>query len=1563
MNAEMANQDGNEQCPISSAIQGDDGSQGRLSKDTKIHLQHINAALMALNATGEDGFEGMVGVALRELTGIPFRLAKSGFQRGIDGKFDQAPVCFEAKRYSDKISRNELLPKIADLARANKEPDMVWVLGATVPVSTQDADDLRTDGRRSGISVLICDWSKIQLPKLAVLMASGGIRIEEFLQHHLLDPDLLDPALVGLRALRSAFDFETEARSIKSELEAPSMTAVIAKAANTEWLTKTFSSRKEARIHLGQPLSPGGDAAAKTLPRTSLVARIQPLLASQTDGGIAFVLGDEGCGKSWIVAQSWLGLEQKPLMVVMGAEIFQPGSPGELKSLLIRKLIEQTGDLDSEDNRRDWDLRFVRWAAYPAADQPRLIVMIDGINQRTEVEWSRTIDGMGELLEKVGGRLIVTSRTHYFSTAVKLRLLSPLIEIPAAEWSIEERDEILRDRGIDPASLHGTVGQTLRNPRILGIAVELFSRDKVSSFREFSISRLLFEHIRDGSRASSASQFAKKLQTHAQKILIRLGEQKTDDLKLFESEVPAVADGRFFMEVEGEPDRYELKDHGLTLALGFSVLDNLRQAQRNQRDPDESLATLLEPIAALDSTCEVLLAALTIACVDENQQNPLLISTLVKGFASLQNPDRARLPEFAGLARSNPSGFLDALRWLAMQGGRQPNFEWVSGAIRANRAAASVWTSFAKEVSKWLSVSSLVVKDRDIRRMNPPTDDAAEIERRRIAQQSAIDLTIHDLSPCERAILARLESVKEGSVCTLAALAIEMLVGMPLASFAESLMDWSFSRSINSEIESPYEEFTDLVSFNTVDWTETRNALKAVARDLNDPGVSKTGKWALVSILRATGDISDAAEAQILANELTKDLPPFPPGWRLIETYCATDPCDPDSIEPENIANTAIKYEAIDISQIRVGRWMAGEDHFFQGATPGIARFRLDTAIIKHRALAEQIVERSGESLELALFDLVEDAPILTAIQIDSLIAKWRSLNNGLSIDQGSDESWSYCQILVATFPHLGRSEKVNLLLGITDTQRIPADLIELIAPINPEEFDSILHKVRESRDEKRLYLLLLSAKNMSECLSRYATDWVELMLASEVEQLRVSALGVISRSQNPSMLRAVVESGWNASFCANTNNFEVWYGSISLLNARQIGLIDEQEMIMRICPSFYRVVVTALSIEGIRAIGTRFDAAIRKLVSPETNLVTPPIEIDVRYSRSNTPPRFTIDEPEPIFHDLSKQLEYMSKAEDFDARRHRCSTAFEAFKSQLTIEGTRILLDNWSLDAFAMLVANVADLAQEWFSLFMTAPDDAIPALHNLMVLLATALADSHPEHARLLRKKASRCEPFVRTFYGETELNLEILAIWYGADTAVQNRERFRRLDQAGSDHQISLEVLGALVHGKQELLNEYVADRISRPEPAYVARALMVAGFSDENPYSVEVLSRYEGASGFIGKAHRAALYAYQRNSWARTWFAQMCSTVDPKIFWQSGILLRKIVDSRFAVWNEKFERKGSVIQRFGNEVERGINNRYQQWERHRKDTLFGRKVPSRALIASQYIDEIEQMGAVS
>ena len=69
------------------------------------HLDILKAALLSLPATGNTGFEGLIGKILYDITGIPFRLAGSGSQFGIDGKaaYDTDTISYEGKRYKGKI--------------------------------------------------------------------------------------------------------------------------------------------------------------------------------------------------------------------------------------------------------------------------------------------------------------------------------------------------------------------------------------------------------------------------------------------------------------------------------------------------------------------------------------------------------------------------------------------------------------------------------------------------------------------------------------------------------------------------------------------------------------------------------------------------------------------------------------------------------------------------------------------------------------------------------------------------------------------------------------------------------------------------------------------------------------------------------------------------------------------------------------------------------------------------------------------------------------------------------------------------------------------------------------------------------------------------------------------------------------------------------------------------------------------------------------------------------------------------------------------------------------------
>ena len=223
----------------------------------------------------------------------------------------------------------------------------------------------------------------------------------------------------------------------------------------------------------------------------------------------------------------------------------------------------------------------------------------------------------------------------------------------------------------------------------------------------------------------------------------RVKAKQQDDLNIFEDEMGAVADGRFYQPVDGDPTRYSLKDDGLTLALGFAVIDRLRTAKRNNRNLDAELDVILEPIAALDDTADVILAALTVTAVDDRYERDIA-AAIIKGFAVLQNPDQAQFPAFAGLARKRPQGFMDAAHVLCLAGGDQPNFDWIQGALTVAGRSGRAWQEMADKVHIWLSVLSLSPERGTF--SHPERDPQEKVQEECEKNRKKIEEKLHALS-------------------------------------------------------------------------------------------------------------------------------------------------------------------------------------------------------------------------------------------------------------------------------------------------------------------------------------------------------------------------------------------------------------------------------------------------------------------------------------------------------------------------------------------------------------------------------------------------------------------------------------------------------------------------------------------------------------------------------------------------------------------------------------------------------------------------------------------------
>ena len=79
--------------------------------------------------------------------------------------------------------------------------------------------------------------------------------------------------------------------------------------------------------------------------RGDLVSELIPFLTGNPREEVLWILGGWGNGKSWLFAQAWLSIEEKPLTVILTPNGFaaETAERTDVRELLISALIEQTG--------------------------------------------------------------------------------------------------------------------------------------------------------------------------------------------------------------------------------------------------------------------------------------------------------------------------------------------------------------------------------------------------------------------------------------------------------------------------------------------------------------------------------------------------------------------------------------------------------------------------------------------------------------------------------------------------------------------------------------------------------------------------------------------------------------------------------------------------------------------------------------------------------------------------------------------------------------------------------------------------------------------------------------------------------------------------------------------------------------------------------------------------------------------------------------------------------------------------------------------------------------------
>ena len=1476
-------------------------------------------------------------MVLAKILGVPFRLAKSGSQFGVDGKTSDPtfPVAFEAKRYRGDVPSTEVLNKIGALA-IREDPVELWILGTTGIVASQVADDLDALATIHGFATLILDWQP-DAPRLAAVLAEAHAEVGEFLNRNVPTAGLAAGAITELRRLSGSTDLADIAHSALYQLRKASVATPMAREANRRWLVETLSTRIRAKSRLGQVLTPL-DAAGSPVPRSHLRDQLQAALERPPEPRLVSVLGEEGNGKSWLAIEACVELPTAPLVVVFSPEEFVTIPEGvNWDEIIAKKLLTQTEESVAGISEARWWRRFERWRNAEAPRSPRLLVLVDGLNQRPAVTWGRHIDSLVLHTSDLGGCTVVTSRSEYFSRYVEPRLISPATSVVVPPWTELERDQVLAAKGVVGAKLQPAVANSLLNPRLLGIALTLLDADTLESLEALSVTWLLFEHLRmldrERSDGHSAVEFADMLQGHAKDILGRVRAEVADDLTVFDNLEPA-AEGRFFQWVQGEPHRYSLREQGLTYALALAVIEELRAAIRNGRDAQEALQTILEPITALDQTANATIAALTIACLDQQISGQIGMALLV-GFAQLQNPDGALAASVKGLALRRVRVFCEACEVLWMAPTPAPNADWLEDSLHAIKHRPEIWMEMQPFLDKWLRYWWPDVRvDYKVQHAQSSLDDErrdAEAER---------DQRLNSVNEVEREYLSQLIH-QRACPYRLIQLALQFCAGMPLESLASSLACASFSMALTPTPFSPDDELSSLILFNHRDWSATREQLMAHVARLTSLDTSVSGQWAAVRLLRATGTLVDSAEAHNLVLELTRDRDRIT-SFRRVESYCATDPCDPDSDCPDNIDDTVRKYAQLDVGKLKLVMGMTEHDHFVESALPGLARFSPDVAVRKHREFLTALPTRHGLPLRQATWAALDHAALIDG----QLAARLLALSTSLSRDHaGVDEaSVEHVQqaLLLAAFPHLSPQEQFAGLDAISDPNRIWLELLRLVKDGSPSQLMDAV-RLRDPSDLPVAVPLVVAGRMDDEPFPGFASMLPEL-LTSPHTLVRSAALHLAGITGDPEALEVVVASGWT-SWAVSPPIYEHITGSVALIEAARTGVVAAHEILPRIAPETFGTACARLDNASVEQLAAMLDACVQAASGFDVPL--PPLEIVLAITRAadSTDARYNLKEAGTAPKSFADVLDAHSEGEsEFNARQKRLHDAYEAFKDQLTPQMAAIVLDAFNLNEIHTILRVAPSLVHGWIDLLSGATAPRRRALRNFGIYIACALTHSEmPSKGIDLLTLLQEDTSFVRVQYTLASLPLEAVALWWSADGVNVNRLRFARLDACSNDQELALEAATAIYTGKAAILNAYVDDRLSSPLPVDLARAITVAGFSNDERFSSEVAANFAGDEGLLVMAARSSQYAMERYRWSKYWFNKMLTSSTAEDFWSASVLFLKVVDARFPAEHQDEPVGTEVFNTWWWSVERRLKQRFDKWANKRKKTLFGSKVP--------------------
>lgn len=569
---------------------------------------------MNLVAT-RDGFEGLAGLIVDRLSGSLVRLMPSGDQHGPDGVTDVEPGprrAMQAKRYKDgtPLRLGEL---ISEMERASRNYAFVetWVLVTTKTLLAKEAEVLNDLAEQLGWTLVVLDWSVRQgVPALAAACAALGDEADDF---------ITDPAArAELEALRDSGAWCAAGAMLQAQLRSADAGFEPMRLAATGGLEAIYREPAEARAQAGP--SPTFLASAPPVVRERLRASL--LDTWGTGAPLIALLGLEGVGKTWAALDVLWALSHEacgPLPITVSAERALATSDALTAVLDTLRAVSDRAGRRLRDPDLYWRRKLRLWRT-ALATPPRIVVLVDGLDEALAVRWNAFIAPLLQSYWNGLFRVILTCREDEWRRDVGLDrgALAPAAEVKVGAFEVAERDAYLAQRGISVDQLSKDVAAAALHPRTAFHLTRLTA--ELPDLTRITREQLLLKDyentwiVKDGRaldpadfhrlvcelaasvRAAAAEKQA--FQAEAGQLVSLAAEIAGADRKEMRQVLSDLVGGKWLRRDADTPSRLVFQDDMLPAAIGMALAQHLRPLSHDKAA--SALAKFLEPWSADD---------------------------------------------------------------------------------------------------------------------------------------------------------------------------------------------------------------------------------------------------------------------------------------------------------------------------------------------------------------------------------------------------------------------------------------------------------------------------------------------------------------------------------------------------------------------------------------------------------------------------------------------------------------------------------------------------------------------------------------------------------------------------------------------------------------------------------------------------------------------------------------------------------------------------------------------------------------------------------------------------